>query len=94
MGTRIPIFGPEIDQKVTKTAARPIFSSARGGLEPAFRVLFSAIFHGFSLGKFHQGRKRRILVEGKLLQNVVICTYIFSTRFNLSLLFPRGSKDD
>jgi hypothetical protein len=24
--------------------------SARGGLEPHFRVLFSAIFHGFSLG--------------------------------------------
>ena len=40
------------------------------GLEPAFRVLFSAIFHGVSLGKFHQGRKRRILVEGKLLQSV------------------------
>jgi hypothetical protein len=27
-----------------------------GGLEPAFRVLFSAIFHGVSLGNFHQGR--------------------------------------
>jgi hypothetical protein len=24
--------------------------NARGGLEPAFRVLFSAIFHGVSLG--------------------------------------------
>jgi hypothetical protein len=50
MSTAIPIFGPEIDQKVAKTAARPISSSARGGLEPAFRVLFSAIFRGVSLG--------------------------------------------
>ena len=39
-----------------------------GGLEPHFRVLFSAIFHGISLGNFYQGRKPRILVEGKLLQ--------------------------
>jgi hypothetical protein len=29
--------------------------TARGGLEPAYRVLFSASFHGFSLGNFHQG---------------------------------------
>ena len=28
-----------------------------GGLELHFRVLFSAIFHGVSLGIFHQGRK-------------------------------------
>ena len=26
-----------------------------GGLEPAFRALFSAIFHSVSLGNFHQG---------------------------------------
>jgi hypothetical protein len=31
-------------------------SSAGPGLEPHFRVLFSAIFHGVSLGNFHQGR--------------------------------------
>ena len=28
-----------------------------GGLEPRFRVLFSAIFHGVSLGNCHQGGK-------------------------------------
>src|SRR5580692_706371 len=32
---------------------------ARGGLEPHFRVLFSAIFHGVSLGDFHQGRNQK-----------------------------------
>jgi hypothetical protein len=41
-----------------------------GGLEPLFRVLFSTIFHGIPAGNFHQGRKPRILVEGKLLQIV------------------------
>jgi len=30
--------------------------SARGALEPACRVVFSAIFHGVSLGSFHQHR--------------------------------------
>ena len=30
--------------------------SARGGLEPHFRVLFSAIFQGVTQGNFHQGR--------------------------------------
>jgi hypothetical protein len=50
MNTRIPIFGAEIDPKIGKTAARPISFSARGGLEPAFRVLFSAIFHEFPSG--------------------------------------------
>jgi len=55
MSTGIPIFGPEIDQKVAKTAARPISSSARGGLEPAFRVLFSSMFHGASLWNFPSG---------------------------------------
>jgi len=39
-----------------------------GGLEPRFRVLLSAIFHGVSLGNCHQGRKWRILAEAKLLQ--------------------------
>ena len=48
-----------------------------GGLEPHFRVLFSAIFHGVSLGNFHEGRKRRILVEGKLLQIYVHFFYAF-----------------
>jgi hypothetical protein len=37
-----------------------------GGLEPAFRVLFSAIFHGVSLGKFHQSSNLRKVAEEKL----------------------------
>ena len=42
-----------------------------GGLEPHFRVLFSAIFHGVSLGNFHQGRNRWKLAEAKVWQIVV-----------------------
>jgi hypothetical protein len=42
-------------QKLLQTVARPIFPLLGGGLEPAFMVLFSAIFHGVSLGNFHQG---------------------------------------
>jgi hypothetical protein len=37
-----------------------------GGLEPHFRVLFSAIFHGIALGNCHQGRKRRKVAEAKV----------------------------
>ena len=72
---------------------RKLFNSnhlnARGGLEPAFRVLFSAIFQGVSLGNFHQGRKPRILVEGKLLQTVAnlrtnfFCVLVICTPFLL-----------
>src|SRR5262245_32765882 len=40
----------------------------RRGLEPDFRVLFSTIFHGIAHGNCQQVRKRRILVEAKLLQ--------------------------
>jgi hypothetical protein len=47
------------------------------GLEPAFRVLFSVNFHGIALRNYHQGRKRRILVEGKLLQIYVHCFGVF-----------------
>src|ERR1700736_161686 len=39
VGTRITLW---------QIVARPIFPSARGGLEPALRVLFSAIFQGVS----------------------------------------------
>ena len=39
---------------------------ARGGLEPGFRVLFSAIFHGAFLGNFHQGRNLRKWAEAKV----------------------------
>jgi hypothetical protein len=41
-------------------------SSARGGLEPGFRVLFSAIFHAAFLGNFHQGRNLRKWAEAKV----------------------------
>ena len=41
---------------------------ARGGLEPHFGALFSAIFQGFSLGDFHQSGKQWKVVEAKLLQ--------------------------
>ena len=46
--------------------ARATFSSARGGLEPGFRVLFSASFEGVSLGNFHQSRNRWKLAEAKV----------------------------
>jgi hypothetical protein len=39
-----------------------------GGLEPHFRVLFSAIFHGVPSEIAIRGRKWRILAEAKLLQ--------------------------
>jgi hypothetical protein len=36
------------------------------GLEPHFRVLFSAIFQSVSLGNFHQGRNLWKAAEGKV----------------------------
>ena len=44
----------------------PDFFLCSGGLEPAFRVLFSAIFHGVSLGNFHQSSNLRKAAEEKL----------------------------
>ena len=53
-------FGPDACELVllltvsgATARAEPIQDAARGGLEPV-RVLFSAIFHGVSLGNFHQ----------------------------------------
>ena len=43
-------------------------SPARGGLEPRFRVLFSAIFHSIAQGNCHQRGKQWKVVEAKLLQ--------------------------
>ena len=40
--------------------------SARGGLEPGFRVLFSASFQGVSLGNFHQSSNLWKGVESKV----------------------------
>jgi hypothetical protein len=68
------------------------FLLCSGGLEPAFRVLFSAIFHGVSLGKFHQGRKRRILVEGKLLQSVAHLRTFFPRVLIIRYPFPARQK--
>jgi hypothetical protein len=45
-----------------------LFFAEDRGLEPHFRVLFSAIFHGVSLGNFHQRGKQWKAVEAKLLQ--------------------------
>jgi hypothetical protein len=42
--------------------------SARGGLEPGFRVPFSTIFHGNALEKRYSGRKHWKAVEAKPLQ--------------------------
>jgi hypothetical protein len=42
-----------------------------GGLEPDFRVLFSAIFHGVSLGDFHLGRNLWKWAEAKVWSFVV-----------------------
>jgi hypothetical protein len=53
-------------QKLLQNVARPISSSARGGLEPHFKVLFSAIFQGVSLGNFHQGRNLWKVAEAKV----------------------------
>jgi hypothetical protein len=44
------------------------FLLCSGGLEPAFRVLFSAIFHGVAWEKCQSGRKHWKAVEAKLLQ--------------------------
>jgi hypothetical protein len=80
--------GPEIDQKVGKTAARPISSSARGGLEPAFRVLFSAIFHGVSLEDFYQDRNLWKWAETKC--GILSRRYIQSFYGWIAAALPRG----
>jgi len=51
--------------------------SARGGLEPHFRVLFSAIFQGITLGRFHLSRNLWKWVEAKVWQIVVDLLQIF-----------------
>ena len=48
-----------------------IASLLGGGLEPHFRVLFSAIFQGFTRENFHQGRNLWNLAEAKVWQIVV-----------------------
>jgi len=48
---------PVVERKLLKNNHLKMGISARGGLEPDFRVLFSAVFRDVSLGNFHQGRK-------------------------------------
>src|SRR6266403_3666039 len=48
-----------------------------GGLEPHFRVLFSAIFHGVSLGNFHQGRNLWKVAEAKVWSFLVSARTFF-----------------
>jgi hypothetical protein len=57
---------PVVERKFFKNNNLKASISARGGLEPAFRVLFSAIFHGVSLENFHQSSNLRKGVESKL----------------------------
>ena len=48
-----------------------------GGLVPHFRVLFSPIFHGASLGNFHQGRNPWKVAEVKVWSFLVILRTFF-----------------
>jgi hypothetical protein len=57
---------PVVERKLFKNNHLKVGISARGGLEPACRVVFSAIFHGVSLGNFHQGSNLRKVAEEKL----------------------------
>jgi hypothetical protein len=63
--------------------------SARGGLEPGFRVLFSAIFPGVSLENFHQGRNRWKWAEAKVWYFVAALHTSFYMYWSFSA-FPRG----
>ena len=56
-----------------------------GGLEPHFRVLFSAIFQGVTLGNFHQGRNLWKWAEAKVLQTAA------SLRTFFMLVIPAGA---
>jgi hypothetical protein len=66
MSTEISIFAPKSIEKSAKLLQARFLPLLGGGLEPAFRVLFSAIFHGVSLRNFHQGSNRRKVAEEKL----------------------------
>jgi hypothetical protein len=80
---------PAVERKFFKNNHLKMGISARGGLEPAFRVLFSAIFHGVSPRNFHQGRKRRILAGRKTVAFCGGSTYKFFICIGRSA-FARG----
>ena len=61
--------------------------SAREGLEPDFRVLFSAMFHDVSLGNFHQRRNLWKWAEAKVWSSVVKLPTKLSTCFDYCLPF-------
>jgi hypothetical protein len=68
MSTGIPIFGPEIDQKVGKIAANcctPDFLLCSGDLNPILGLCFR-YFPCFSRENFHQGRNLRNWAEAKV----------------------------
>jgi hypothetical protein len=60
-----------------------------GGLEPHFRVLFSAIFHGVSRENFHQGRNLRNWAEAKVWSFVAA----LHTKFLCVLVVIRFARD-
>jgi len=62
-----------------------------GGLEPAFRVLFSTIFHSIAQGNCHQRGKQCKVVEAKLLQ--VYVGSVISSRALKSLNLFLGVLD-
>ena len=59
-----------------------------GGLEPHFRVLFSAIFQGVSLGNFHPGGNLWKVAEAK------VWSFLVSSRtfFMCVLIIFRAAK--
>jgi hypothetical protein len=61
-----------------------------GGLEPAFRVLFSTIFHGIASGNCHQGRKWRILAEAKRGRDIRRANLGGSLTLPVSRRWPRS----
>jgi hypothetical protein len=63
-----------------------------GGLEPHFRVLFSAIFQGVSLGNFHQPGKKWNVVEAKSLQTAANLRTLFWCVLIMFVAFPRPRK--
>jgi len=71
---------PVVERKLFSNNHLKTGISARGGLEPHFGVLFSAIFHGISLENFHRGRNLWKVAEAKvwsiLVKSSTFCIYV------------------
>jgi hypothetical protein len=69
---------------------------ARGGLEPHFRVLFSAIFQGFIRENFHQGRNQWNWAEPKVWSFVAILRtkFLYVWQFYLSTGYQKYQFDE